>query len=71
MHMKKPTGRKPIKAQMAKQDTPVVDAREPLLNEVEHFISCIKNDAKPLTGIDSSYAVTEWLYNISKSVKKA
>ncbi|MBI2140914.1 Gfo/Idh/MocA family oxidoreductase [Candidatus Woesearchaeota archaeon] len=51
------------------QHLPPVTAKEPLRNEVEHFISCIRNGNKPLTGIDSGYEIIEWLDRIARSVK--
>ncbi len=47
---------------------PKIAAREPLRNEVEQFIRCIKTGEKPLTGIESSYEITEWLDKISRSM---
>ncbi|MBI2144965.1 Gfo/Idh/MocA family oxidoreductase [Candidatus Woesearchaeota archaeon] len=51
-----------------KVSVPVVSAREPLLNEVGHFVSCIATGKEPLTGISSSFQVTEWLDRISGSL---
>ncbi len=43
---------------------PIIDAKEPLQNQLNHFISCIKTGKTPLTGIESSYQVSEWLDKI-------
>ena len=43
-----------------------IKAIEPLRNQLEHFILCIHNNTVPLTNIDESYIVTEWLQRISK-----
>jgi len=42
---------------------------EPLQNELGHFVYCIRNKKEPLTGIESSYEITEWLDKVSKSIK--
>lgn len=47
---------------------PEISAGEPLRNEVEHFIHCIAAGEEPLTGISSSFQVTEWLGKISRCV---
>ncbi len=60
-----------LKSAMPKPEIPEVAAREPLRNQVEHFIHCIRTGETPLTGIDKSYEVTEWLDRIARSVKKA
>ncbi|MBI3036789.1 Gfo/Idh/MocA family oxidoreductase [Candidatus Woesearchaeota archaeon] len=52
-----------------KKTAPKIAAKEPLRNQVEHFIRCINTGQKPLTGIDSSYEIIEWLDKISRSVK--
>lgn len=49
---------------------PKIAAREPLRNEIEHFIHCIATGETPLTGIDKSYEITEWLDKITRSVKR-
>ncbi len=51
-----------------KTEIPKIKAKEPLRNEVEHFMDCIKNGKKPLTSVESSYQITEWLDEISKNV---
>ena len=50
---------------------PVVAAREPLRNEVEHFIECIRNSKEPLTGISNGFHVIEWLDRIEKGLRKS
>lgn len=53
-----------------KSVVPEISAGEPLRNEVEHFIHCIVTGEEPLTGIGSSYQITEWLDRISRGVRK-
>ncbi|MDP3772317.1 MAG: Gfo/Idh/MocA family oxidoreductase [bacterium] len=43
---------------------PDVAAHEPLRNEVEHFISCIRSGAEPLTGIAHGMRITHLLEEI-------
>lgn len=45
-----------------------IGAIEPLRNELEHFIDCIKNKKTPLTGIGHSYQITEWLDKVSREL---
>lgn len=52
-------------------EIPRVSAREPLRNELEHFAGCIRTGESPLTGIDGSYEITEWLDKISGSLRPA
>ena len=52
-----------------KSITPNINAKEPLRNEIEHFIDCVRNDKKPLTDIEHSYQITEWLDIISRELK--
>lgn len=47
---------------------PTVDAQEPLRNQLEHFIRCIRNGEKPLTGIDHAMRVMKMLNVISKEI---
>lgn len=51
-----------------KQLAPKIAAKEPLRNEVEHFLHCILTGEKPMTDADSSYEITEWLEKISASL---
>lgn len=53
-----------------KKTAPKIAAREPLQNQVGHFIRCINTGQKPLTGVESSYEITEWLDKISRSAEK-
>ncbi len=53
-----------------KTETRKISSKEPLLNEAEHFIECIRTGKKPLTGIESSYEITEWLDKIERSVNQ-
>lgn len=48
-------------------EVPRIAAGEPLLNELDHFLMCVRTGEAPLTGIDESFAVTEWLDRISKA----
>ncbi len=43
---------------------PDIAAREPLRNEVEHFVSCIHSGAEPLTGIAHGVRITRMLEQI-------
>lgn len=52
-----------------KYKLPKINAREPLQNELDHFIKCIRIGQTPRTGIDNSCLITEWLAKISKDVK--
>ncbi len=45
---------------------PVVTGREPLRNELEHFIECVNTNSKPLTGIEFGSRVTAMMEQISK-----
>lgn len=48
--------------------TPAVDAREPLRNQLEHFISCVRNGTEPLSGITHGLRVMRMLDTISRAV---
>ena len=48
--------------------SPKIPAKEPLRNELEHFISCVRTGEPPLTGIDHGYAVVKWLDKISNAL---
>ena len=58
-----------LDANHVKSAIPSINAKEPLRNEIGHFIGCIKNNKKPLTGIEHSYQITEWLDKISRELK--
>lgn len=47
---------------------PVVAAREPLRNELEHFIKCVNTNTQPLTGIEFGSRVTKMMEEISKQL---
>ncbi|MEK6837074.1 MAG: Gfo/Idh/MocA family oxidoreductase [Nanoarchaeota archaeon] len=51
-------------------EIPRINAKEPLRNELEHFVGYIRTGESPLTGIDSSYEITEWLDKISGFLKQ-
>lgn len=54
------------------QITPIVkkiSAENPLKNQLNHFLDCIRNGKEPETGIEKSYQVTEWLDRISADIK--
>lgn len=46
-----------------------ISAREPLKNELDHFIRCIKTKEAPKTGIAHSVTVTKMLCKISEKLK--
>lgn len=50
---------------------PTISAGEPLKNEIEHFIDCIKNRKAPLTDINFGYFNTQWLEIISQKITKS
>ena len=50
--------------------SPVISAREPLRNELEHFIDCIRTGATPLSNIDLGIRVTKWCENILAEIKR-
>ncbi len=47
---------------------PKITEREPLLNEVNHFIACIRAKKTPDTGMEKSFQIMEWLDKISKAM---
>ncbi len=49
---------------------PSINAREPLKNELEHFIGCINTNTQPLTGIEFGNRVTKMMEEISKRIAK-
>ncbi len=49
---------------------PKIVAKEPLQNELNHFIDCVKTKKEPLTGIQSSLEITRWLSEISKKARR-
>lgn len=51
--------------------TPAVKAREPLKNELEHFIDCVQTQSRPLTDITHGIRVTEYLDCVSRNIRKA
>jgi predicted dehydrogenase len=50
-------------------EIPKISAREPLRNELNHFIDCVNSGKTPLTDINHSYQITEWLDKISRELK--
>ncbi len=48
---------------------PVINAEEPLKNEVAHFIDCIHGQKIPLTNITFGYFNTQWLEEISNKLQ--
>ena len=58
------------KSALGKPKTSVkkIKYNEPLKNELEHFVYCIRNRKEPFTGIESSYEITEWLDKVSKGI---
>jgi predicted dehydrogenase len=49
---------------------PKIKATEPLLNELDHFIDCIRNSKKPLTDVEHGVRITKLLDLISSKLKK-
>lgn len=45
---------------------PPINAGEPLKNEVEHFIDCVKNKKNPLTNVNFGLIITQWLEIINQ-----
>ena len=45
--------------------TPVINAREPLRSQLEHFIACIRTGEEPVTGIEHGLRVTTAMESIS------
>lgn len=60
---------KPVPAQKIISLKPEINEKEPLKNQLEHFIHCIKNNKMPNTGIDESLVVAKWLQEISGKIK--
>ena len=48
---------------------PKIKAKNPLENQLNHFIYCIKNRKEPVTDFRSSYQITEWLDFISRKIE--
>jgi len=49
---------------------PDIDVKEPLYNELTHFIDCVKNNKTPLTDIKHGIRVTKLLHDISLELNK-
>lgn len=47
---------------------PRIYVRDPLRNELEHFVSCVRNGKQPITGIEESSRVTRLLDTISQHI---
>lgn len=47
-----------------------ISAREPLYNELSHFIECINRNSKPLTGVELGSKVTKMMEEISGQISK-
>ena len=52
-----------------KYHSPSIKAGEPLHNELMHFIDCIRKNKEPLTNMEHSFQITEWLDKISREIK--
>lgn len=52
-----------------RQITPDIKAREPLKNQLNHFIQCVKTGARPRTDIGHGLRVTKLLSGVSKTIK--
>ena len=48
---------------------PKINTKDSLRNELGHFIDCVRNNKKPLTDIDHSCQITEWLDTISRAIR--
>lgn len=51
--------------------TPEIHTREPLRNQLLHFINCIQTNTAPLTGIRHGLRVTQYLDTLSRSLRSA
>ncbi len=51
-------------------EIPEVRAGEPLKNELEHFINCVRENKKPLTDADFGLKITKWASFINARLKK-
>lgn len=47
---------------------PPIIAREPLENQLKHFIRCVQNDEPPLADATFGYRITDWLIRISETI---
>lgn len=47
---------------------PTIDVREPLHNELTHFMECIRDGNKPITGVDQGLRITKLLDEITTSL---
>ncbi|MEK7541506.1 MAG: Gfo/Idh/MocA family oxidoreductase [Patescibacteria group bacterium] len=47
---------------------PAIDAREPLRNQLKHFISCVRKGAEPISGITHGLRVTRMMEVISRAI---
>jgi|SRR3989344_3062301 len=52
-------------------EVPEILAKEPLRNQIEYFISCISTGKTPMTGMESSYRVSEWLDKVQNTIRTA
>jgi len=50
--------------------TPALTPREPLRNQLEHFIDCVANKKTPRTGSKHGVLITRWLEMIDKKIVK-
>jgi len=48
--------------------TPAIDAAEPLRNQLEHFISCVRTGAEPVSGIRHGIRVTRMMDAITHAI---
>ncbi len=53
-----------------KKITPDVNPREPLRNQVEHFIECIKEHRVPVTDVEHGMRVTKLLHDITAQMRR-
>ncbi len=47
---------------------PVIDAREPLRNQLDHFISCVRTGAEPVSGIAHGMRVMRMLDTFTRNI---
>lgn len=50
---------------------PVVEAKEPLYNQIEHFIKCVQQNEQPITNIEFGSLIVEQNEIILKNTKKS
>jgi len=51
-----------------KSFTPRIAANDPLSNELQHFVSCVRSGSQPLSGISEGFRVMKMLDTISRGI---